>query len=283
MPPVSPPVQSAGVSNGNVPKTSRVYGFTLNLVSGIAQSFDLRPLRNLNQIKEVQGIFIDNSANALPASVTASVAQTIVVPPQSQGVYPLYLSADDVLILTGSGTVRYILFNFPTPAANWSAASTGLPVVGGLVQTQDVALDAAIQNGALNAGVALYGNGDAIQHKRGGIAYNGELSAAATTVIVAGSPSAFISSVHLALSPDATLAAAGIVTVTAAFTNAGTIFSRKVYVPLAATNSVVPVIDVDGLSLIGTLGGDSFSITLSTAFATGGVEYFIVGGTTGLG
>lgn len=275
-------VSTSGVSNGNIPKSSRVASFNVTLVSGAAVSFDLRPFVYKNMIKQVQGIFVDNSANSTFTSVQTAVNQTVIVPPNSQGFFPLYLSDDDTLQLVGNGTVNYVLLNFPTPAAVWSvSAPATFPTQGGKVLVTDATLDALVANGVFQSSLGLYGNADAINHARGGNAYSGVLNTAATTTIITGAPSAFVSAFDLALSPDATQTTAGIVTVSGGFSSAGQTFSRKVYVPATAANGApTPIISMKDLALIGNLASDSFTLTLSAALATGGVEYTVIGGTT---
>lgn len=271
-----------GVSNGAIPTASRVYSFSVLLTSGAETIIDLRPYVYKNVIKQVQGVYIDNSDNTTSTTLSVIGGQNITIAPQSQGVFPLYLSDDYTLTLSGSGTVTLVLLNFPTPAATWSVVPpAALPISGGKMLVSDPTLEALIANGAYQANPTFYGSGDILVHGRAGNAYSGTLATASTTTIIAGSPSAFITDYDLTLSPNATLATAGMITVTLAFATAGQIISRQLYVSGAAANGPpTPIGKLSGLNLIGSLADDSVTLTLSTALATGAVEYTIIGGTT---
>lgn len=122
------------VSNGTRPKVAKVYSFPLSL-SGAALSLDLTPLANLHRIENVQGIIVDNSANSAALNLTTNAGQKFYIPGSSQGITPLFLAQDNVLILNGTGTVNVTLTNFPVPCAVWNAEGaesvtiTGTPTV----------------------------------------------------------------------------------------------------------------------------------------------------------
>jgi hypothetical protein len=137
----NPTVVQSNTHNGNIPQVSRVYTFSLALVSGSPVQFDLRSLQNSNQFKDAQGIYVDNSANTTAVSITEPSGIIKTIPAQSQGMLPLYLpSANPVIGLSGSGTVNFNLINFPTPAMVWSVASSNIPVTGGFAQVSDPTL-----------------------------------------------------------------------------------------------------------------------------------------------
>lgn len=275
-------ISSFNVSNGAAPSVSRVNAFTQTLTVGVPLMVDLRPFRYQNVVGQVQGAFLDNSANSTALSVVTGAGQPLVVPPQSQAVMPLYLGENATLTLTGAGTVTVILLNFPTPAAVWSAQGNAIPVSGGKVIVSDPALEALINGGALSVTRTALTSGDATVHLRTGIAYSGTLTASGSTTIITGSPSCFLTAADLWLSPASTMATAGILTVTLAFANQGTIATRSVYVPATAANGApTPILQLRDVQLLGALNGDNLTLSLSGALSAGGVEYTIVGGTTG--
>ncbi len=148
---VTPTGVAMGVSNQQSPRSSFVYGFSLTLVSGTPQVVDLRALQNINLLKDVQGIYFDNSANDTACEVSVATGQNITCPPQSQGEAPIFVPASQpVFTFSGNGTVYIVLTNFSVPAQFWSVVENTLPIVGGLVQVSDVALDAIITDYALN-------------------------------------------------------------------------------------------------------------------------------------
>lgn len=133
-----PPGFSVGTSNGSRNGPSFVYSFSLTLTAGIAQVVDLRAQQYLNVLKDVQGIYIDNSANSAAVTVSTQSGQNITCPGNSQGSMPLYLpAAQPILTFSGAGTVNFTLTNFPVSPQFWNAQGGALPIVGGLVQVQD--------------------------------------------------------------------------------------------------------------------------------------------------
>ncbi len=169
---IQPVIQPTQVSGGASPVVSRAYPFTLNLVSGTPVSIDLRSQQNLNVYKDAQGIFIDNSANTAFTSITTPVGQTITVPPQSQGMFPIYIpSANPVFTLSGAGEVTFVLTNFPTPAAVWSVAVA--PVIAGALQVYDTTVAGLIQQGQ---GSATGGAPATVSELAGGIVQSPTLS-----------------------------------------------------------------------------------------------------------
>lgn len=142
------------VPNGITPKVANVYSFPITLIANAAQVIDLKTLANLNRISNVQGIFIDNSANGTSFSVQTTAGQRLQIPAGYQGVMPLYLSQDGTLTLNGGGTVQLTLLNFPTPAAVWPATSSSTIVtISGTVQVQDTIAETALAN--LQPGIPL--------------------------------------------------------------------------------------------------------------------------------
>lgn len=279
---MSQTLNAHATTNGKIPENSRIYTLSLNLTAGTSQTIDLRPYKYKNVIKEVQGVWIDNSANSTGFSLSVSGGQNIQVPPNYQAIAPLYLTQDNVLTVTGNGNVTIVLLNFPTPACFWSAIGSSIPISGGSVVVSDPLLEALISNGSLTVSNALYGPADVLTHPRIGKAYSGNLTASGNTTIITGASSCFVTDLDVWLSPDATLAAAGILTVTGQFFNNGTVFSRKVYVPAAAAanGAPTPIFRLTDVNLLGLLSGDSFEIGLSAALTAGAVEYTIIGGTT---
>lgn len=134
------------VSNGNPPPSPQANAFQLVLISGAAQALDLKPLANLHRIKNIQGIFVDNSAGSSAVSISTAAGQNFIVPTSYQGVMPLYLSADQVLTISGDGNVNFVLLNFPTPASVWPTATTGVVSISGTVTVTDATAEGYLAN-----------------------------------------------------------------------------------------------------------------------------------------
>lgn len=112
-----------GVSNFTMPILQQVYSQVFVLASGTTLSLDFKPLVNQNKIGSIQGVYIDNSAGSVPATLlVVATLQMISIPAGFQGIMPLYITADNVVQLTGNGNVTVIFNNFPTPAAVWKAS-----------------------------------------------------------------------------------------------------------------------------------------------------------------
>lgn len=283
-----PTISMGAVSNGKNSATPRTHSFQLTLTGGIPQTVDFRAAQNYNQMQDIQGVQIDNSQNASAFSLTTISGQNITCPPYGQGQSPLYMPpSTPVMTFTGAGIVNITLTNFSTPASFWSASTSTIPVTGGKAQVQDVALEAMIANGAFSSAPSLYGASDVIIHQRAGIAYSGVLTgAAATVVVIAGAPNAFVTSIKVWLDPESSFTGGEVITITAQFVTGGVVTAGHVYVGnLAPTTTQGPllIISLDNLNLLGSLAGDTFEFVVTgTALTTGSLRYTVIGGTTGL-
>lgn len=146
-------VTTTNTSNSQHPRASRSYGFQATLQNGVPNSLDFRSLQNFNFMKDVQGIWIDNSQNSQPTTITTTAGQTFSVPAGYQGTSWLAVNYETpVFTLTGSGTVSYVMTNFPLPTAVWPASVTN----GGTQIVSDPALEALITPEGLLVTDGLY-------------------------------------------------------------------------------------------------------------------------------
>lgn len=112
-----------GVSNFLMGKLQQVYSQVFALTPGTTVVLDFKSLVNQNKIDSIQGVYIDNSAGSAPFVLTVvATLQNVPIPAGFMGIMPLYVTADNVVQLTGNGNVTVIFNNFPTPAAVWSAS-----------------------------------------------------------------------------------------------------------------------------------------------------------------
>lgn len=281
---INSPSLSLNVANGGRPSPSKIYSFSVTMASGTVSEVDLRALQNLNILQQVQGMFVDNSANSGTVVISISTGMDLLIPGYSQGFFPVFVAPNaPVFSFTGSGTVTVTLTNFAMPAAVWGTLSLGNVFTGSPLLVRDAALEATINSltAALNATPLALSSGDVWVPKRvGSLSYYAIVTAATTYNLIVGSPSAFVTGAYAYLTPNATLAAAGNVVVTlGAFS--GTILARTMYVPAVAANASIPIFEVDDLSYQ-PQPADTITLTLSAAFATGGVEVTLFGGTTAI-
>lgn len=283
---LSPNAQVVSIPFDMQPASARIMSFNLTLVSGVTQNLDLRPIVNNKQLNSVQGIFIDNSQSSNAVTVSSG-QQNIIVPPNAQGMAPLFVTTTMVLNFSGNGDTNITLTNFPLPASVWSAQAAGLPVTGGKVQVQDVALENLIAYGGLQNVPLLLSSGDAAIHKRVGNAYSGEITAEGTTTVISGSPNCFVTGISIQADPALKLSVAGAIKVVTQFVNGGVICTDIVQVGTANVGNLYPLTELTDLDLLGTDTGDDVEIIVSAidgggTIATGGILYTIFGGTTGV-
>lgn len=134
-------VVTTNTSNGQRPAASRSYGFALTLTNGVPNSLDFRSLQNFNFIKDIQGVWLDNSAGSVPASISTPAGQTFTIPAGYQGTTWLAVNyTTPVFVFTGGAKINYVLTNFPLPTAVWPTSVTN----GGTQIVSDPALEALI-------------------------------------------------------------------------------------------------------------------------------------------
>jgi len=276
------------VSNMLMPQKSNIWGMTLALTGGVPISLDFKTLANQNTVDNIQGIWIDNSAGtaALVLSVPASL-QNFTVPIGYQGVAPLYVTPDLVINFTGAGNVPVTFLNFPTPVGVWpanTAASGAFTFTGGNLNTRDTTIASLAEAGGLDVIEKLYASGDTPVHHRSGNPISGNITAAGTTVLLAGAPSVFLSSADVSISGGAQIAVAGLVNVRLFFGTSGlTIFNKNIFLGAAAPGvdqGPFTLFRLSNLDYLGALAGDNLSITLGTALTVGSLEYTLGAGTT---
>lgn len=276
------------VSNMTQPPTQQVYSNTLQLVTGTPVALDFKTLQNNLKLDNIQGVWIDNSQNSSPAQLTVQATlQNFTVPAGYQGVAPLYVTADLVVIVSGNGNLPMVFLNFPTPAAVWPAAGGGTQTfTGGNLNTRDTNIALAMDQSGVGVVEKAYGNADQIVRRRLGAALSGQVTAAGNTVLLAGAPSVFLSSADISVDGNASLAAAGSLTVTLSFgTSALQILKRTIVLPNAAPATPSPryeLFNQSDLSFIGALAADNLTMNLSAALTSGGVQYTLGAGTTGV-
>lgn len=128
--PAADPTKLVGfpVYNGFWPKEKpKALAVNLDFTQAAVIPIDLTIAEQEGRFRFVQAVYIDNSANPSPLSLTVSMTQqTVTMPAASQGYLPLLCPNPAKLIASlatvGVGNTSTIIqfLNFPVPAAVWS-------------------------------------------------------------------------------------------------------------------------------------------------------------------
>ena len=254
-----------------------------------SQVVDLSNLQQRGLISAVQAVFADNSANpvALVISVNGS-QQNIIVPPNSQGYFPLLVPAAIELTVsmtgaTSPGTTIFLL-NFPVPAVQWAISGNQNTYNAGALVVSDAALDACVSGSQLLVNGNVTGDGGnnypawiANSAKTGGIA-------ASAAAIITGNPGYFIRSLSLSLSPGATIAVAGDLIATLHDSVTGDIaqfvFSVPSGAPTLAAASAIHQTSAPDFLWNNKAANSNLSLNLSAALTAGKLYYNVGYGLT---
>lgn len=109
----------------------RAVGFQLDFVNFQQNVIDFTYSYENTNLKEVYGVFVDNSANALTLTIQANQApfEKLVVPPFSQGTFPIMAPIRPKFTLSTDGSliVGVIFTNFPMSLCVWGVQTPGTP------------------------------------------------------------------------------------------------------------------------------------------------------------
>lgn len=279
---------SVDIFNGARPvgEKPKALPFTFDFTVSTSYKLNLLQANQQGILRSIQGVYIDNSANSVPLTVSFPLTgQTIVCAPNKQGTFPAISSNPPIVQVSCAGTRGIVIFlNVPVPAAVWSATQDNGTYNGGALEVSDTALEALISGGALNVNSYLTGD-SASQYPEfsGSVRYTGTLTAAgASAAIITGNPGWFMTDIDVSLSGDAALAAAGEFTVLVQ-DNAATIMQAIAVLPAAATaGALAPIklIDKQRFQYVGKTATKSLTLSLSAALTAGKLVYNIGGGIT---
>lgn len=86
---------------------------------------DGQSIIDAHAIEFIQAVYIDNSLNAVPFSLTSNTTQTITIAANSQGVYPIFVQNPPkmtaVCAQANGRKVPLIFLNVPVMACNWKS------------------------------------------------------------------------------------------------------------------------------------------------------------------
>lgn len=268
----------------------------MDFTSGNTLAFDLSTLQDRGFISQIQTLYADNSNNGSPLVLTFGTpgAQNITVPAGFQGYYPV-LFPDHTLSAFSAGAVavNISLINVPIPPTHWGAVNgVNLYDINGYLKTADQYLAPLVVGAKLQVQAATLEN--LFQFNLNVVSKHAEIAAAAVSAANlfgdAVLNSYWLDSFDIAVTNDASKAAAGLVNVQlvqttsrTVVTGGTTIWSKKIYVPAAAGNAlgVTEIGKREQLSYHNASGANGFlHLVLDNALTTGTVMININGGTT---
>lgn len=139
-------VQGKSINRGRVARDARALTVPLNFAASASFSLTVNAashIRNVAGIDGVQSVFVDNSANASALTIVFDFNQTLVVPANAQGVYPIFWPGEQLTFTAsatiGAGISNLIFTNTKEFAALWSTKipiSGSVNVTGSQVYTQ---------------------------------------------------------------------------------------------------------------------------------------------------
>jgi hypothetical protein len=259
---------------------------------------DMSSLVERGFITQVQTMYADNSQSttALAVSFGNPVSQTIIVPPLTQGYYPILFPDPNVSAVSASGlSSAYIaLINVPIPPMQWSTTQSNSVYDGnGNMKTADQNLAGAITNNLVQVQDLTLEN--LFQFNQNKVARQAIIAAGAVSALNLFQDNTFdsfsLDQFDISVTSDMSKAAAGLVTATlvqsASATNAASspvpLWSRKFYVPAAAGNTpgVIEIGKKESMDYRNTTGGNAWlHLTLDNALTTGSVLINILGNMT---
>lgn len=167
--PASDPTKLVGfaVYNGFNPKEKpKALAVNLDFTAAAVIPIDLTIAEQEGRFRFVQAVYIDNSLNPSPLSLTVGLTQqTVTMPPYSQGYLPILCPNPAKLVaslpIVAAGNVATIIqfLNFPVPAAIWKVSQGARRIIsaGGVLGSA-----AGIKIPLLNNGIAKFIGGSFI-------------------------------------------------------------------------------------------------------------------------
>src|SRR5579859_61724 len=116
-----------GVFNAMVPSEGpKIIPVSVDLTVNQSVLIDISPQQQSGKISFVQSVFVDNSNNSQPTLVNNPVTQvTLVVPPNSQALLPIFVGNPPKLVVSSTGGVSIVvaLLNILVSATVWGGSS----------------------------------------------------------------------------------------------------------------------------------------------------------------
>lgn len=283
------PNTANAVENGIIPKEGpKVLTLILPFPGG-PFNFNLLQQIQQGQVSNIQCLFIDNSANNVALQMTVQITgQKLIVPPQAQGVFPIFWPLSSQITFTGyngspTAPVSILCLNVPLPLCVWPVTAFSSPAA--TQQVADAILDATVSGGYVNVSDNVTGNAGVVYPRLVGTnAARVNVGTNTLTTLIAGSPSWYASTVFIQPSLTATLAVAGEITVTltdAGVGGAGTLLVAHFWIPSVAGSVTGQQVKLENIEWISKASSGALLQTqLSGALATGTIDVQVWGGTT---
>jgi hypothetical protein len=247
------------VSLGYYPaEGSKVCSLRYNFSALLNYFEDLQQLKIMGMETAIQSMFIDNSQNSQAVTIVIpGTQQVIVVPPNYQGIFPIFLTdgpAYFISVAAVGGYTNVLLLNVPCNTAGvWNAQA---PATSGASQ-------------ALLTGTK---------------AFQVSANAAGNNTIIpgVGGQRFFLKNLYVQLDANATLAVAGeeVITILDSATTLLVCSVALITAAPAGLQGPIAVFDLPDLNYISLATGNSLTVQLSTALATGNIRVTAFGGYT---
>lgn len=268
------------INNAQVPKEGPKTIRTLLVFGGGVNSYtvDFGQNQALGQIAFIQGVYVDNSANAQAVSIFCQMTnQVITIQANTQQYVPVLAGTPPQFVVTSGGTANVPIYwlNVPLPADHWGGAITatiaGLNFDGsGNLKTVDQNLLGLTAAGGLNVNVISGGGG-------GGVNFGaGQTSATLTQTVF--TPTAgkkfLLNSIDVSLAANAT--AVGGAYVTVQILDEATIMwiSPPTFIPNAApaAGNALTVFRLSGLNYLSSTINNRLRAACSASLGGGGFQ-----------
>lgn len=259
----------------------------VQLPFNLQQSFnvDLSLLQQRGVFKMLQSVWVDNSGNTTPLSISvAGTNQTLKVPGSSQAYLPIFVPQLPQFTITNTGGQPVLMYftNIPLPAAVWGASGGFTFTGGGALEVSDTTLDATVTNNQVNTNENATGNNNV--SKPVFVAdelFTGSSTGSAAATLTTGAPSFFITDVFVALSADAAISGGAAELVVTIKDGATVILTGIADVPAASltTNLTFPaIIESRGLQYNSKSNAAALTINFSATLTTGKIYWNVAGG-----
>lgn len=267
------------VSLGASPKEGpKSIFYALDFTAQSTQTADLTAIQQATRISAIQTVYVDNSANTAALNMfVATTNQTLTCPGKSQGYFSLIVSDKlSVTFTSSSGAVIYIeLLNVAMNTTVWAATTPPSTDVNGNLLVRDTVLDSAVAGGYFQSeNFDMVSGGVLTPHTIPSKMITTNLKAAGAISPFVGLPGFKVRNLSVTLTPNATLATAGVVTVQVYEAGSPNIVidTQQVFIPTTAVTGLtgpIPIIKWDNLDYTSKYSGSQFVLSSDTALATG--------------
>jgi hypothetical protein len=271
-----PQKASLGVSPKEGPVTIPL---NIDFTAQSSYQFDATYIQQKGYVSLLQSIYVDNSLANVPFIMqVATTNQIVKVPAYSEAYIPLPITNKLALnFSSGSGLVIPVqLMNIAINATVWSVNNPPSTNGSGALIVSDAALEAGVVSGYYQSLQFEEASGNAIMPQVAGTKLiTGVLSTATATTLFTGAPGFQLTNLQVFASPNAILAAAGPITVTASESGVGNIAQGLAFLPTTAPTGLTGAVPIINIATKYTSKGSASNLQLTlSAVPTGGEVYY---------